>query len=130
MEIWEARCVISYREEAAYYRHSKAGDGHVEGLNSGQASLFKEIGRVPTERIAIESLNAVDANDDHCSAQIGTLKASSIRRLRIDCALELRCDYHQSNILFDIEVDVFRRGESFYHLSGFFQPTPSNEPPR
>lgn len=120
----------SYREEATYYGDSKAGDGHIEGLCSWQASLLKEIGRVSTERIAIKSLDTVDTNDDHCPAKISGIKTSSIRRLLINLALMLRCDYYQGKILLEIEVDVFSGGEVFYHLSGFLHPTPSNEPPR
>lgn len=125
---WQVGC--SYRKEAAYYGHGKSSDGHVEGLNSGQASLFKEISRISTERISIESLNTVDSNDDNCPAKIGALKASPVRRLCINGALILSCDYHQSNILLDVEVDVSRGGETFNHLPRFFQPTSSNEPPR
>lgn len=122
------RC--SYREEAAYYGHSKAADSHVKRLSGWQASLLKEIGRISTERIAVEGLNDVDANDNNRPAQIGPLKAGPIGCRRIDRALMFRCDYHQGDILLNVEVDVFRGGEAFDNLSGVVQPTLSNEPPR
>lgn len=85
---------MTHREETTHDSHSEAGDGHVEGLRGGQTGLFEKVGRVPAKGIAVESLDAINADDDHGPAEVCALEARAVRRCGIDGTFVFRRGDH------------------------------------
>lgn len=119
----------TYREETAHDGHCKSCDGHIEGLFGGQTRLLEEVCGISAQGITIEDLNTVDSDANEGSVKVKTLEESPVRCLRILLPFVLRRGYHQGNSLVDIEVDVFRRGETLQYVSSFLYPAFTNEPP-
>lgn len=123
------RIGASYRKEAADDGDGKARNGHVKGLRGGQAGLLQEIGRVSAQGVAVERLDAVDANDNHGPLEVRPLEAGQVRRLGVDGALVLRRDHHEGNVLVNVEAGVSAGREALDDGAGILQTALADEPP-
>lgn len=118
-----------YRKKASNDGYCVASDTHIECLGCRQPSLLKKVRRVSTKWIAIECLDGVNTKDNDSPSKINTLETSSIRCLCIDSPFMLCRNDHESNILFNIEIDICRRCETLYNISCVIQATSSDKPP-
>lgn len=120
---------MTYGSETTNNSQRKPDNGHIKSLRGRQASLLKEISRITTDRISIERLNAINADNNERSANVGSFKAGAIRGACIDQPLVLGCDHHHGNVLVDVKVDVCRGCEAFDYCFCFFDAAFADEPP-
>lgn len=121
--------IVTYREEAANDGNCKANNGQVECLCGWNTSLLQKVGRVSTERVAVERLDRVDAENNQGAAKIDALEAGNVGRLTLDSALVLSGYNHQINVLVEVVIDVTWGNQSFKDLSCLVLSTSTNKPP-